>query len=71
MHGFFPPGVIELSASRWAAWQEMVDAVLTTLRCPLSLPSLIQRGPRLREHFRIIRPKRPLQMDHVTKVFLS
>jgi hypothetical protein len=70
-HGFFPPGATDLSRSRWMAWQEMIDAVLTTLRCPLPLPTLIQRGPHLRWRFRINRPKRPLQMEHVTEIFLS
>jgi integrase len=45
---FFSPGAIGLSVSRWRAWQEMADAVLTALRGPLSLPELIRRGPRLR-----------------------
>jgi hypothetical protein len=49
----------------------MTDSVLTTLRCPLSLPDLIRRGPRLRWRFTVYRPKRPLQMEHVTKTFLS
>jgi hypothetical protein len=53
------------------AWQDMTDSVLTTLRGPLSLPELIRRGPRLRWRFTIYRPKRPLQMEHVTKTFLS
>ena len=60
-----------MSFSRWAAWQEMADAVLTGLRCPLSLPDLRRRGRRLRWQFRVDRPKRPLQMEHATKAFLS
>jgi hypothetical protein len=60
-----------LSRSRWAAWQEMLDAVLTTLRCPLSLPELMRRGVRVRWHFTVYRPKRPLQMERVTNIFVS
>ena len=60
-----------MSVSRWRAWQEMVDSVLTTLRGPLSLPDLIRRGPRLRWRLTVYRPKRPLQMEHVTNIFLG
>lgn len=68
---FFSPGVMDLSVSRWRAWQEMAEPVLTTLRGPLSLAELIRRGPRLRRRLRVQRPKRPLQMEHVTNLFLS
>ena len=60
-----------MSRSRWVAWQEMLDSVLTALRCPLSLPELIRRGVRLRWHFTVHRPKRPLQMEQVTNIFSS
>jgi hypothetical protein len=49
----------------------MAEAVLTTLRGPLSLAELIRRGPRLRWRLTVYRPKRPLQMEHVTNIFLS
>jgi hypothetical protein len=49
----------------------MAEAVLTTLRGPLSLPELIRRGPRLRWRLTVYRPKRPLQMERVTKTFLG
>ena len=60
-----------MRVSRWRAWQEMAEAVLTTLRGPLLLPELIRRGPRLRWRLTVYRPKRPLQMERVTKIFLS
>lgn len=45
---FFFPGATGLSRSRWAAWQEILDSVLTALRYPLSLPELIWRGVQVR-----------------------
>ena len=44
---------------------------LRRLTPPIEKVGLIRRGPRLRWHFTIHRPKRPLQMEHVTKIFLS
>ena len=67
----FPLGATGSSRSRWLGWQEMLDSVLTALRCPLSLLELIRRGPWLRWHFTIHRLKRPLQIEHVTKTFVS
>jgi hypothetical protein len=37
----------------------------------LSLPELIRRGRRLRWRLTVQRPKRPLQMERATKIFLS
>jgi hypothetical protein len=71
MHAFFPPGDTDWSISRWAAWLEMTESVLMTLRCPLPLPTLIEQGPRLRRNFEVIRPQRPLQIKRATEVFLS
>ena len=68
---FFSPGDTDWSISRWAAWLEMTESVLMTLRCPLPLPTLIEQGPRLRRNFEVIRPQRPLQIKRATEVFLS
>ena len=38
-------GGAKLDFSLGAAWQERAESVLTALRCPLWLPSLIRRGP--------------------------
>jgi CheY-like chemotaxis protein len=55
----------------WAAWLEMTESLLMTLRCPLPLPTLIERSACMRRRFTVLRPKRPLQMAQATGVFLS
>jgi hypothetical protein len=49
----------------------MTESVVMTLRCPLSLPTLIEQGGRLRQRFQVRRPKRPLQIERATELFLS
>ena len=56
--------------SRWKAFQEMSDSVLTALRCPLDLGKLMKAGERLRAKWIIHRPKRRLQIEQMEANFL-
>jgi hypothetical protein len=69
-NSFSPGDTLCNQISRWKAFREVADSVLTTLRLPLSLPQLLEHRDSLRDRFRIRRPLRPLQMQEIEQ-FLS
>jgi hypothetical protein len=63
------PGFDEVS--RWRIVLEVRDCLQRVLSPPLSLPHLLQRGRAIALTSRTRRPKRPLQMTQIRKVFAT
>ena len=67
---FFPPGDLRLDeVSRWNVFVEVRDALRVVLAPPLSLSHLLRRGRRIALSLRKRRPKRPMQLVQIRRIF--
>jgi hypothetical protein len=57
--------------SRWSIYVEVRDCLKGILAPRLSLPHLLENGPRISAKARVRRPKRPLQGVAISKIALS
>jgi hypothetical protein len=67
----FPWGTASAQISRWRAFKELADSLLSALRCPLPLKFLLANGARLRRRMKVLRHNRPFQLESLEDLPLS
>jgi hypothetical protein len=67
---FFPPEDLRFDdVSRWNVFVEVRDSLRAVLAPPLSLAHLLQRGRCIALALRRQRPKRPMQLTQIRRIF--